>query len=131
MSSRALLERLLTTLAQTAASHENRFEIEDVPLPLRLVTSLALGVNELVSDAVKHRTRRVDVTLRVHDGLCSLEVGDDGSGFPDDFDAASAANTGLDLIELTRRDTDGQLCYGSNPSGGTCVTLRFPVPSAA
>ena len=130
MSSRQLLERLLTALQQTASGHDLRFAIADVPLPVRLVTSLALGVNELVSNAIKHGTNRVDIGFSVSDGVCILEVRDDGPGFPDDFDPTSAANTGLELIELTRRDTNGHLCFGNSSAGGGSVVLRFPIATA-
>ena len=127
MSSRQLLEGLLTALQQTAGGHDLRFAIADVPLSLRLVTSLALGVNELVSNAIKHGTSQVEVTLTVNDGACVLEVSDDGPGFPNDFDPASAANTGLELIELTRMDANGCLCFSNLSAGGGSVVLRFPI----
>ena len=131
MSSQKLLEGLLIVLKQTSSGHDLDFVIEDIPLPMRIVTSLALGVNELVSNAIKHGTSRAGVTLRVNEGVCTLEVCDDGPGFPDDFDAVTAANTGLELIDLTCKDTHGHICYGNRPAGGGRVTLRFPIPAVS
>ena len=130
MSSRSLLERLLTILGQTSGGHCITFTVDDIPLPLRLVTSLALGVNELVSNGIKHGRSQLDVSLTVRDGVCTLQVCDDGPGFPPDFDAMAASNTGMELLELTRMDMHGQVCYGNLPGGGACVTLTFPQPES-
>ena len=128
VSSSELLDGLLTILQETADSHDLKFEIADIPLPLPMVTSLALGVNELVSNAIKHGNSLVRVSLAVDCGHCLLEVSDDGDGFPADFDPQASGRTGMELIELTRKDLNGRLSYRSGENGG-CVTLRFPTPA--
>ena len=62
-------------------------------------TSLALVANELVSNAIKHGKGNVEVTLRSERSTVTLDVSDQGPGFPEGFDPEIAGNTGLDLIE--------------------------------
>ena len=65
--------------------------------------------------------------LKVNAGKASLEVSDDGPGFPEGFNADSAANTGLELVEqVVKWDLRGKTSYESLPEGGR-VTVSFPI----
>src|SRR5690349_19236823 len=73
--------------------------IEDARITAKRGASLALVTNELVSNALKHGSERVDVTLEVAGGTAGLTVEDDGPGFGEGFDPLLSAHTGLELIE--------------------------------
>ena len=62
-----------------------------------------LLVSELISNALKHASGEVRISLRCRGDALHLEVSDDGIGFPPDFDASEAANTGLELVETFAR----------------------------
>jgi PAS domain S-box-containing protein len=128
ISSAAVLERLLPMLQRTLAGRRLEFAVDDVKLPGRKATSLALITNELISNAVKHGKGAIDVKFRVVDRTATLTVCDDGAGFPANFDARLAANTGLELIEnIARWDLGGAPAYTNRPQGGACVIIAFPV----
>lgn len=126
LSAKAVLDKLLDMLQQTAGSHLLRFSIDEVRLLGRQATSLALITNELVSNAQKHGKSETLVTFRADAGTAVLQVEDDGPGFPDGFDPIVSANTGLDLIEnMARWDLQGETIYDRRPEGGGRVRVIF------
>ncbi len=128
VSARAVLEKLLDLMHRTTASAEMSWSIDDAVISVRKGTSLALLANELVSNAVKHGLGKVEVQFRVQKGSAILTVQDNGPGFPADFDALLAANTGLELVEsLSRSDLEGEISYTTARKGGGLVTVTFPL----
>jgi PAS domain S-box-containing protein len=126
---RKMLEQLLSRLDSASGGRAITYQLDDISLPSRQSTSLALVTNELVSNAIKHGREHVAVKFIVEQGRARLVVCDDGPGFPDGFDAAQAANTGLELVEnLTRWDLSGATTYSNQPDGGGCVDVAFPTP---
>jgi PAS domain S-box-containing protein len=129
ISARAVLSRLLPMLQQTALNKVVHYSIEDVSLTSKLCISLALILNELVTNALKHGHEAADIAFRVEGTQGILEVCDDGPGFPEGFNPMKAANMGLELVEsLVRGDLKGQSVYGNRPGGGGRVVVTFPRP---
>ncbi|MDX1935216.1 MAG: PAS domain S-box protein [Capsulimonadales bacterium] len=132
ISSQGMLERVLEIFRETARRHRLTFRIDDTPLTMRTATTLALITNEAASNAIKHGRQTVEVTFRVGDGDGSLEISDDGPGFPDGFNPETSANTGLDLIaSLVEFDLNGTVLYENRSEGGARVLIRFPLTQAA
>ena len=133
-------------------------EAEQVWIPTKAATSLALVVNELVSNAVKHtpkfdlalpgqagsggsagRAPIIEVCLAKRDGHVHVVVQDSGPGFPAGFDPLRDANIGLELVvTLVRHDLHGTVTFMSsgrhdaeNGAHGGRVEIIFPeaVPS--
>jgi two-component sensor histidine kinase len=132
---REVLDRLIT-LAVTA--HEGQSphlkvatDFNDVWLPSRQTTALALVANELISNALKHGLRgreggRLEVRLQRENSHVSLRVRDNGAGLPPDFDVVAHAHVGLRVTRrLVERDLSGQLRLHRN--GGTCAEVSFDV----
>lgn len=129
ISAKEALEELIPLLQLTVGAEKIGSSLEEVVLPLRMGMSLAVLVNELVTNAVKHGGRKVDLSLSVANEVVMLEVCDDGSGFPPDFNPAKSANLGLSLIEqMSRWDLRGQTRYFNHNGGGGCVHVTFPLP---
>lgn len=128
LSVKTVLEKLLAMLQQTVGrGYHFTYSIGDLKLPGRKVTSLALITNELFSNALKHGRGSVEITFSVHDDLARLEVCDNGPGFAADFDATTAANTGLTLIEtMTQYDLGGEVYYKNRPEGGARIVVQIP-----
>jgi two-component sensor histidine kinase len=130
MSAKDALDELLPLLRQTVGAEEIGSDLEEIHLPLRMGMSLTILVNELVTNAVKHGGRRVEMRLYAEEAVVNLEVSDDGNGFPIDFDPVTAANTGLELVErICRWDLRGETRYINRPEGGASVTVSFPCPA--
>ena len=128
----AVLNRLVPLLTRTLAGRILNATTEDFILTVREGASVALLINELVSNAVKHGKGAIDLTLRPQNGHAILSVCDDGEGFPEGFDPVQAANTGLDLIQsVAEWDLRGTIEYSNRPQGGACVTVTFPVAGRA
>jgi PAS domain S-box-containing protein len=135
----AMLNSLIPMLQDMAEGRRIRSAAETVTLPVQQAAALALLVNELVSNAIKHAAGDIEITLSLPEESLSdrshpsvrLEVCDYGPGFPHDFDPHKAANTGLELIDGTVRwDLKGEVRYQNGTQGGGCVVVTFPLPSA-
>ena len=132
LSAKAALESLLPMLQEIVGERRIDWSVEDVELPIKQGLSLAVLINELVSNAVKHGGQHVDLRLGVSDKTVTLEVKDDGPGFPTPFDPVSSSHFGLELVESVGKiDLGGKTTYENLPEGGACVRLIFPRTSAA
>jgi two-component sensor histidine kinase len=131
LPARQVLERLLEMLQRTAGSRRIHSEIVEARLSARQGTSLALIMNELISNALKYGEGDIEVSLTVECGRAILWVYDDGPGFPEGFDPIKAANTGLELVHnLSQWDLGGDVHFSTREGGGGCVTVTIPLPEA-
>ena len=127
-SARAVLQKLLPLLQQTAEGRRIIPTVQDVKISAKQGTAIALVVNELVNNAFKHGAQNVTIDLRQEGSDLRLAVCDDGPGFPPDFDASSTASTGLELVEsLSRWDLQGSVRYENLTPDGACVTVTAPL----
>ena len=130
LSALAVLEKLIPMLQDTAAGRPIKYDVDDIRLPARQGSSLALVVNELVSNALKYGKGKVEISLKVRDKNAILTVRDHGPGFPDEFSVKKTANTGLELIEgLSRWDLGATTRFENHPKGGAHVTVEIPIPA--
>ena len=125
----ALIRRLLPMLQLVTASRKIRYEVRaDTRISTRQATSLALVINELVANSLKHTSGAVNVIFDVLEDEAMLTVSDEGAGFPGQFDPKKSASTGLDLVEnLVRWDLGGMANYGNGSNGGAKVLVTFPL----
>jgi PAS domain S-box-containing protein len=127
-----VMEKLAPLLKSIVGERNIRFDVESMDLALRQGTSLAVLVNELISNAVKHGSGDIEVSLAVVNERAKLAVSDRGPGFQEGFDPRKAANTGLELIEsIGRLDLQGTTTYENRPEGGARVVVEFPRPRNA
>lgn len=127
----AIIPQLLQLMGTTLSERHIQCTVDELRLPAQQAASLALLVNELVNNAIKHGSGDITVTLYHQDGVAHLEVCDDGPGFPADFDPKTAAHTGLELIEsMGQWDLHGTVMYSNRAQGGAQVEVVFPVPEA-
>ena len=109
---------------------------ERIPLTTQQATTLAIALNELLTNTLRHafvgrRDGHVAIAYRVVERLAELTVTDDGTGLPPGFNAERDKGLGLSIVSaLSGQDLRGALDLQTNPSGGTTVTLRFPLQSA-
>ena len=128
LSTKDALDRLFPLLQSFSGGRPLRYTVEDTVLPVSHGTSLAVLLNELVSNAVKHGQGDIDVTLAVTASHARLEVADGGPGFPPGFNTGNSAHTGLELVEnVSRYDLHGEPQYENRPEGGARVVVTFPL----
>jgi two-component sensor histidine kinase len=132
VSAQAVLDKLLPMLQEAACGRPIHALINDVRLTARQGTSLALVVNELVSNAIKYGQGDVTVSFDVDSANAVLTVCDDGPGFPPGFAPERSANTGLELVQnLSRWDLQASAEFRNRPEGGAEVVVTIPLHRSA
>ena len=125
---RRVMERLMPLVQSTIGERTVTATFDDFSLTSRDGGSVALLINELVSNAVKHGGSTIEITLRETNGKAILTIMDNGPGFPDGFTPSVAANTGLELVDsVARWDLRGDLHFENRENGGARVIVTFPV----
>jgi two-component system OmpR family sensor kinase len=126
-------------VADQAAARGIEIELsvpEHVPLVGAERDMVAQALNPLLENAIRHATRRVDVSLARRGEQVIFEVRDDGSGvdparrdqiFEPGMSDRASAGLGLALSRRLARACAGDLVLGpSEVGGGACFELRIP-----
>jgi PAS domain S-box-containing protein len=106
----------------TVEAGEVALEIDDA-MPCGLI------VNELVSNSLKYafpEGRKGNLTVRFHvgdDGCITLNVEDNGVGFPPDLDFRDTETLGLQLVNLLVKQIHGEIELEKGP--GTIFRIKF------
>ena len=106
-----------------------------IELGLDRITPLALIVNEVLTNAIRHgfRDRRrgtIDITVTVEGDRARLTIADDGAGLAADWRQRSKS-LGLKLVELMARQIGGEVEIVPRAEGGTRVVVSWPVHEIA
>ncbi len=125
---------LLEPTLQGRAAIKFVAEGEAIELETREATTLAILLNELLTNAVRHGLRGRDQgTIRVLYGRQASQVwvtvADDGNGLPVDFSLGKNKGLGLSIVRtLVEADLHGQVDWGGD--NGASFTLLFTPPAA-
>ncbi len=97
-----------------------------------VATSLSMVVTELCQNAVEHgladRSGEVVVVPLVSDGRLLVEIVDDGSGLPPDFDWRRSRSLGLSIVNSLVAELEGRFALDANPDGsGTRASVEIPL----
>ncbi len=93
---------------------------------------LSLIVNELVTNIFKHAFKEqnkgeVEVKIDKTEGqLLKFSIEDNGTGYPDHFDAEQSSSVGLHMIRVLTRQLGGE-CSFQNTDKGALFTLQFKI----
>lgn len=92
------------------------------------IQPIGLIVNELVTNAAKHGTGKVDVAYRVHGSTRELSVCDEGEGLPSGFDPeVNGTGLGMKVATSLARQLGGPLTvYPRRGEQGCCFRVTFP-----
>ncbi|HZO91258.1 MAG TPA: PAS domain S-box protein [Chthonomonadaceae bacterium] len=127
VSAHEILSQLMELLRQTAPGAHIQADIEEFRLSARQASSLAIVVNELITNALKYGQGEVQIRFHIVADRAVLEVMDNGPGFSEDFDPRIAQNTGLALVDhIARWDLNAEVCFGNRPGGGGQVMVTMP-----
>ncbi len=126
------LKGLTTGLFATYGADPNQvslsLRVEDVSLGVDAALSCGLIVNELISNSLKYafpagRHGAIRIELHAEGPRVTLEVADDGVGFPPGVDLRNPSTLGLRLISILAEQVRGTLAL--DRSAGTRVVLSF------
>ena len=134
------LDRLVTGVIQAALNsspirHKIEVSVRPAAEPLSIMphqaTGLALVVNELTTNSIKHAFSGrnqghidVQITAGQDDRDVTLRFRDDGPGWPDDVLRGAREDVGLNIIRMTvRSPLRGQLALSND--GGAVATITF------
>jgi PAS domain S-box-containing protein len=144
---RALSGNLLSSHAQVAMPPTVSFDLLPVRLVIDKAIPLALIINELLTNAMKHafpdgRPGEIRISLQERTGTArvspnggraptdhgcapayELTVADNGAGLPAGFDLKNQKSLGLQLVAMLAKQLGGQLAIESN--GGTSAHIKF------
>jgi len=99
--------------------------------------ALERAIMNLVDNAVRHAKTRVDVTIAGSNGRATVEVRDDGPGFPSELlehavdrfvrgSAGGSAGLGLAIVDAIAGAHGGGIEIGNDAAGGARVRLWIP-----
>ena len=104
----------------------------DVTVPSRQATILALLINEFVANAVSHgfagkRRGTIDIHATRRHGRAFISIVNDGIRIPDDFDPARSPGLGMRIVQrLVTSDLHGTFTIESRDNH-TVASLSFPI----
>lgn len=128
-----LAQSIVLSFNQSSTAIEVETHIDDVGFCIDTAIPVALIVNELVSNSVKHAFKgraqgHIVLSLKCHDDRrCELSVADDGLGLPKGLDPAASPTLGLQLVDVLATQLDGSFQMRNN--GGACFTIVFSDPT--
>jgi two-component sensor histidine kinase len=131
---KALSERILHETARSIMAPGKHIDLvldgPTVRLPAHQATPCALVINELLLNALEHgyaeqSDGRVSITLRETYDNIVIEISDDGSGLPDDFDPESHGRLGMNIVRsLVEDGLEGR--FELHNRDGVAAVVTFP-----
>lgn len=132
---RDLLQELTVGVSQSPGAGRIVVTGDDPVVEMERAIPLALVVNELLVNAVKHAPpdRRTNVEVALRDGADRLDciVTDTGDGFPAGFDPTMGTSLGMRLVVALASQLGADLDVGNSEAGGGRVILRIPAAGRA
>jgi two-component sensor histidine kinase len=126
IASTTVLNRLVSML-RTVSPREIRLEVQEISLSVRQASAMALVLQELVSNSLKHGAGEIEIVFAAEPDMATLEVCDSGPGYPAGFDPR-AGNTGMELLDTAVRwDLGGRSQFDNREAGGARARIRFPL----
>lgn len=117
------LERLCKALI--GGAHKLELALDPVLLDLDRAVPLAMMVNEIVCNALKHafpadHCGKITISLHKDQGRLNLAIRDNGVGLPDDFDPSRSNSLGMTLILGLSRQLGADFQF-ENDDGTRCT----------
>ena len=129
---KTILDLLVKDIQSSSLKIEYEFVGEDVWLSSARANSVAIVINELLQNTIKHafigRSKgKVTLTVRCENKSCLLIISDDGVGLADNFSVDKMSNTGLKIINtLIVYDLKGKFSLEKTQLG-TVAMVSIPI----
>jgi len=103
---------------------------ETIVLPFDKVIPLGLIVNELVTNAYKYAKTAnsksvISVLVMKKDGLLTLKISDNGSGFPKNLNLSTVKSYGMKMVNGLTHQLNGKISLINK--NGASVEINFPI----
>lgn len=131
ISLRVMTLKILNMYRMADVTYETA--MDEVSVPYSKATSIALVINELFSNCMKHAfptqwpDKRVRLEFYQAENAIVLTVRDNGVGMPPDFNAESCDSLGIYIIRSILAGMEGTLEYAPGP--GTRAQVWIPLGS--
>ncbi len=111
-----LVNNLIQTLRKPKHLVQLNLSVEYLILDIQLASPIAIILNELISNALKHAKSQdevIELTIeyKTHENQSILYLKDDGIGLPQDFDINKVKSLGLSLVNILTKQINGRLIY--------------------
>jgi two-component sensor histidine kinase/Tfp pilus assembly protein PilF len=109
-----------------------QFDLMPIELDINQAIPVGLILNEAITNAIKHAfqnkgAHQVNVSLRMHtESAVCLEIGDNGNGFPPEFDIKRSKSLGMNLIKGLSRQLDGDFKIRRQEGITTLIIIFTP-----
>ncbi len=107
-----------------------QLDLDDILIPYNKATSIALIINELVINCIKHaflnmNSGVIDIKCKRNDELIYLAVSDNGRGLPEHFNLKQGESLGLTILQgIVTSDLGGTINFVGKD--GTTVEVNVP-----
>lgn len=132
-SSNSSLMDLSSILSNIADSYRSmatlNFNLSSTIIPYNKALSIALMVNELLNNSVKHsgidpKALEISISCYQDDNTIHLSVADNGIGFPSDFETVKHNSIGYDIITSIVQSLSGKISFSYDH--GAKSEISFP-----
>lgn len=125
----ALIEEIARLFVQSEFV-EIEIDLEDIILNAKLLSSLGILLNELITNSMKYAfvgrsEGKIKVTAFKEQDLMIIVFEDTGIGIPEAITLKSSTGFGLQLVNILIRQIHGSVTL--ERSNGTRFTIRFPI----
>lgn len=126
---RIMTQKLLNMYAMNDIHYQT--EVDNLGIPYSKATSIALVINELLSNCIKHAfpeerdNKQISLFCKLEQGKIILRVIDNGIGLPEDFELSQNNSLGISIIMSIIESMAGSLSY--QDIGGTCAEVQIPI----
>jgi two-component sensor histidine kinase len=123
----ALLQSLSHQLQQAYSGKVDFIAGPPLVVNTQIASTLAVIVNELMTNAMKHANCRVRLVCASSAGNLQVTVSDDGPGLPNDFSFKKTNRFGLNTNLLLAETIGGRLEALRNRPIGAAIRLTVPL----
>ena len=107
----------METIEKSIPHRKFTYQLEEVILPSRMACTISVIVNELLSNAIKHGSDEISISLGKLGKSVELKVKNQGSQFPENLKEKASGRNGLSIIDALSKGDLGSTPTYKNLSG--------------
>jgi len=112
-----IISEIVETIEKSIPHRKFTYQLEEVILPSRMACTISVIVNELLSNAIKHGSDEISISLGKLGKSVELKVKNQGSQFPENLKEKASGRNGLSIIDALSKGDLGSTPTYKNLSG--------------